>query len=53
MRHLTPIKAILSHLEMNSTKPDSKDKHTKPKTTKLEDNLPEANSPQMELFLGN
>lgn len=43
-------KAILSHLEMNSTKPASKDKHPKPKTTKLEDSLPEANSPQMSLF---
>jgi DNA mismatch repair protein MutS len=43
-------KAILSHLEMNSTKPTSKDKHPKPKTTKLEDSLPEANSPQMNLF---
>ena len=43
-------KAILSHLEMNSTKPDAKEKHPKPKTTKLEDNLPQANSPQMNLF---
>jgi len=43
-------KAILSHLEMNSTKPESKEKHPKPKTTKLEDNLPQANSPQMNLF---
>jgi len=43
-------KAILSHLEMNSTKPAAKDKHPKPKTTKLEDSLPEANSPQMNLF---
>ncbi|MDP4646416.1 MAG: DNA mismatch repair protein MutS [Akkermansiaceae bacterium] len=43
-------KAILSHLEMNSSKPDAKEKHPKPKTTKLEDTLPEANSPQMNLF---
>jgi DNA mismatch repair protein MutS len=43
-------KAILSHLEMNSTKPDAKEKHPKPKTTKLEDNLPQTNSPQMNLF---
>ena len=50
---LARAKAILSHLEMNSTKPAAKDQHPKPKTTKLEDNLPEANSPQMELFLGN
>jgi len=47
---LARAKAILSHLEMNSTKPDSKEKHPKPKTTKLEDTLPEANSPQMNLF---
>jgi len=47
---LARAKAILSHLEMNSTKPASKDKHPKPKTTKLEDSLPEANSPQMNLF---
>ena len=43
-------KAILSHLEMNSTKPDAKEKHPKPKTTKLEDTLPRAESPQMSLF---
>ncbi|MGJ8644403.1 MAG: DNA mismatch repair protein MutS [Luteolibacter sp.] len=43
-------KAILSHLEMNATKPTSKDKHPKPKTTKLEDTMPEPNSPQMNLF---
>ena len=47
---LARAKAILSHLEMNATKPTSKDKHPKPKTTKLEDTLPEANSPQMNLF---
>ncbi len=43
-------KAILSHLEMNSTKPEAKEKHPKPKTTKLEDTLPRAESPQMSLF---
>ena len=47
---LARAKSILSHLEMNSTKPESKAKHPKPKTTKLEDTLPEANSPQMNLF---
>ena len=47
---LARAKAILSHLEMNSTKPDAIEKHPKPKTTKLEDNLPQANSPQMNLF---
>ncbi len=47
---LARAKAILSHLEMNSSKPESKEKHPKPKTTKLEDNLPRADSPQMNLF---
>ncbi|QTN34440.1 DNA mismatch repair protein MutS [Akkermansiaceae bacterium] len=47
---LTRAKDILSHLEMNSSKPESKEKHPKPKTTKLEDTLPETNSPQMNLF---
>ncbi|MFM2198296.1 MAG: hypothetical protein RLZZ505_1728 [Verrucomicrobiota bacterium] len=47
---LARAKAILSHLEMNSTKPDAKEKHPKPKTTKLEDTLPSAESPQMSLF---
>ena len=47
---LARAKAILSHLEMNSTKPESKEKHPKPKTTKLEDSLPRADSPQMNLF---
>jgi DNA mismatch repair protein MutS len=47
---LARAKAILSHLEMNSTKPESKEKHPKPKTTKLEENLPRAESPQMNLF---
>ena len=47
---LARAKSILSHLEMNSSKPESKAKHPKPKTTKLEDSLPEANSPQMNLF---
>ncbi|MFK7850171.1 MAG: DNA mismatch repair protein MutS [Akkermansiaceae bacterium] len=47
---LARAKSILSHLEMNPSKPASKEKHPKPKTTKLEDTLPEANSPQMNLF---
>jgi DNA mismatch repair protein MutS len=47
---LARAKAILSHLEMNSTKPAAKDQHPKPKTTKLEDTLPRAESPQMNLF---
>jgi DNA mismatch repair protein MutS len=47
---LARAKDILSHLEMNASKPDAKDKHPKPKTTKLDDSLPEASSPQMNLF---
>ena len=47
---LARAKAILSHLEMNSTKPAAKDQHPKPKTTKLEDSLPHAEPPQMSLF---
>ncbi|MES2981714.1 MAG: DNA mismatch repair protein MutS [Verrucomicrobiota bacterium] len=47
---LARAKSILSHLEMNSTKPESKEKHPKPKTTQLEDSLPRAESPQMSLF---
>ena len=47
---LARAKAILSHLEMNSTKPAAKDQHPKPKTTKLEDSLPRAEPPQMSLF---
>ena len=47
---LARARAILSHLEMNSTKPAAKDQHPKPKTTKLEDSLPRAEPPQMSLF---
>jgi DNA mismatch repair protein MutS len=47
---LARAKSILSHLEMNSSKPESKEKHPKPKTTQLEDSLPKPNSPQMNLF---
>ena len=46
-------KAILSHLELNSSKPTAKSQKKtdpKPKTTKLEDTMPEPNSPQMNLF---
>lgn len=35
---------------MNSTKPESKEKHPKPKTTKLEYSLLRSDSPQMSLF---
>ncbi len=47
---LARAKSILSHLEMNSSKPESQEKHPKPKTTQLEDTLPKPNSPQMNLF---
>lgn len=47
---LARAKSILSHLELNSSKPESKAHHPKPKTTKLEDSLPQPNSPQMNLF---
>ena len=47
---LARAKSILSHLEMNSTKPEAQEKHPKPKTTQLEDALQKANSPQMNLF---
>ena len=40
-------KDILSHLEMNSSKPDAK-KNPKPKNTRQ--TMPEADSPQMDLF---
>lgn len=47
---LARAKSILSHLEMNSSKPESLQKHPKPKTTQLEDSMPKPNSPQMNLF---
>lgn len=49
---LARAKSILTHLELNSAKPTAKSHSSdpKPKTTKLEDSLPEANSPQMNLF---
>ncbi|MFD2256916.1 DNA mismatch repair protein MutS [Luteolibacter algae] len=49
---LARAKSILSHLEMNSAKPTAKSQLSdpKPKTTKLEDSMPAANSPQMNLF---
>jgi DNA mismatch repair protein MutS len=40
-------KDILSHLEMNSSKPDVKD-NPKPKNTRQ--TMPNADSPQMDLF---
>ena len=41
-------KDILSHLEMNSSRPDAQGK-PKPKNTK-NNSFPEADSPQMDLF---
>jgi len=40
-------KAILSHLEMNSSKPDAKNK---PKAKNTRQTMPESDSPQMDLF---
>jgi DNA mismatch repair protein MutS len=42
-------KDILSHLELNSSKPDAKQKGPKAKNTR-QDPMPEANPPQMDLF---
>ena len=47
---LARAKSILSHLEMNSSKPEAQEKHPKPKTTQLDDSLPKPRSPQMNLF---
>ena len=42
---------ILSHLELNSQKPDAKKANPKAKNTRTpNDNLPQANNPQMDLF---
>jgi DNA mismatch repair protein MutS len=42
-------KDILSHLELNSSKPDAKQKGPKAKNTR-QDPMPEAHPPQMDLF---
>ena len=42
-------KSILSHLELNSAKPDAKKQGPKAKNTR-QDPLPQANPPQMDLF---
>ena len=44
-------KSILSHLELNSTKPEAKKAGPKAKNT-AQDNLPQANPPQLDLFGG-
>ncbi len=42
-------KSILSHLELNSTKPDAKKHGPKAKNTRQND-MPESNAPQLDLF---
>jgi len=42
-------KHILSHLELHSVKPEAKKQGPKAKNT-AQDNLPQANSPQLDLF---
>ncbi|MFC7337708.1 DNA mismatch repair protein MutS [Haloferula chungangensis] len=42
-------KSILSHLELNSTKPDAKKRGPKAKNTRQND-MPESNAPQLDLF---
>ena len=42
-------KAILSHLELHSTKPDAKKQGPKAKNTR-QPTMPEPNPPQMDLF---
>ena len=42
-------KSILSHLELNSTKPDAKKRGPKAKNTRQPD-MPESNAPQLDLF---
>ncbi|MBK1881896.1 DNA mismatch repair protein MutS [Luteolibacter pohnpeiensis] len=43
-------KAILSHLELHSVKPEAKTRGPKAKDTVQDHQLPKANSPQMDLF---
>ena len=43
-------KAILSHLELHSTRPEAKKEGPKAKNTRNTPSLPEANPPQMNLF---
>ncbi len=43
-------KAILSHLELHSTRPEAKKEGPKAKNTRNAPSLPEANPPQMNLF---
>jgi DNA mismatch repair protein MutS len=43
-------KAILSHLELHSTRPEAKKEGPKAKNTRNQSSLPEPNPPQMDLF---
>ncbi|MFM2171677.1 MAG: mismatch repair protein MutS [Verrucomicrobiota bacterium] len=43
-------KAILSHLELHSTRPEAKKEGPKAKNTRNSQSLPEAHPPQMDLF---
>jgi DNA mismatch repair protein MutS len=43
-------KTILSHLELNSTKPEARAQGPKAKNTRQSPDLPSANPPQMDLF---
>jgi DNA mismatch repair protein MutS len=43
-------KAILSHLELHSTRPDAKKDGPKAKNTRTANTMPDANPPQMDLF---
>ncbi len=43
-------KTILSHLELNSTKPEARNQGPKAKNTRQSTDMPSANPPQMDLF---
>ncbi len=43
-------KAILSHLELHSTRPESKKQGPRPKNTRPQEAMPHSPSPQMDLF---
>lgn len=43
-------KAILSHLELHSTRPEARKEGPKAKNTRNQSSMPEANPPQMDLF---
>jgi DNA mismatch repair protein MutS len=43
-------KAILSHLELHSTRPEAKKQGPRAKNTRSANTMPEANPPQLDLF---